>query len=151
MNVLTTLTHLGALFPVVSTDYSAVIILSTTLSVLWHEAGEPGGALFYADYGAAGLWCLFDLHYSDYDINVLLLNLAVGILNPVFGDTYHFLWHLLSASKALVVAYLIQREMRSRSERAPFIVHGFASNDENRNETWDPSMDAERQYSMPWP
>ena len=104
-----------------------------------------------AEVKAAGLWCLFDLHYSDYDINVLLLNLAVGILNPVFGDTYHFLWHLLSASKALVVAYLIQREMRSRSERAPFIVHGFASNDENRNETWDPSMDAERQYSMPWP
>ena len=149
MNVLTTLTHLAALFPVVSTDYSAVIILSTTLSVLWHEASEPGGALFYADYAAAGLWCLFDLHYSDYDINVLLLNLLVAVLNPVLGDFFHPLWHLVNAGKALLVACLIQREMRSRSERATFIVHGFASNEENKNETCDPSMDAEREYSMP--
>jgi len=149
MNVLTTLAHMAALLPVVSPDYSAVILLSTTLSVLWHGMGEPDGALFYADYGAAGLWGLVDLHYSDYDINVLLLNLLVGILNPVFGDSYHFLWHLLSASKAVVVACLIQREMRSRSERATFIVHGLASNEENRNVICEHSMDAERQYSMP--
>ena len=150
MLIPTTLLHLTALSFPVSLPYSSMIVLSTTLSVLWHAAGEPDGLLLWADYGVAGLWYLLDLWYAvplDAGAPVLLLSPLIAILNS-FLD--HSLWHVLSASKAVYVAYLIHRGMRSSSERGTLIERGFASNDEYKNTIVSPSIDEERQYSMPW-
>jgi hypothetical protein len=149
--ILTTLPHLAALYFPVDPPYSSIIVLSTTLSILWHAAQEPDGFLYYADYGAAGLWFLLDLHYAiplDCVTPVLLLNGLVAFLNLGMP---HSLWHLLSVAKALLVAFWLSpyKEMNSRSAMDALSERGFASNVENRNVRWEPSMDAERQYSMP--
>ena len=153
--ILTTLPHLAALYFPVDPPYSSIIVLSTTLSVLWHAAQEPDGFLYYADYGAAGLWFLLDLHYAiplDCVTPVLLMNGFVACMNPGTDRVGHSLWHLLSVAKVLLIAFWLSggyTEMNSRASMDAVSNWGLASNVENRNEIVTPSVDEERQYSMP--
>ena len=153
--ILTTLPHFAALCFPVAPPYSSIIVVSTSLSILWHAAQEPDGFLYYADHGIAGLWFLLDLHYAiplDCVVPVLLMNVLVAFMNPGPDPLRHSLWHLLSVTKVLLVASWLNRgytEMNSRLSMDAVRARGFASNVENRNESVSPSMDAERQYSMP--
>jgi len=153
--ILTTLPHFAALCFPVAPPYSSIIVLSTTLSILWHGAQEPDGFLYYADHGVAFLWFLLDLHYAiplDCVVPVLLMNGFVACMNPGLEGLGHSLWHLLSVAKVLLVASWLNRgytEMNSRASMDAVSNWGLASNVENRNEIVTPSVDEERQYSMP--
>lgn len=114
--ILTTLLHLVAIRYSPHQDYSVIIILSTALSVAWHLYEEPGNWLELADYTMAAIWLMYDILMgvsTRYKSQIVLLNMAVMILNRVSQftghyETVHSFWHLVSAGKALAVAWLLQ-------------------------------------------
>jgi len=114
--ILTTLFHLLALEQSPHPVYSRVIVLSTTLSVAWHLYEEPRNCLEIADYTMAAVWLAYDIIMSvstRYRRQIVALNMAVMILNRVSQFTGHYeavhsFWHLVSAGKAYMVAWLLQ-------------------------------------------
>ena len=126
---LTTLLHVGPLwiphecFHSSLDPYPKVVMAATTLSFLWHLTGEQVPLLTALDYTCAGLWVALDIIYAytfhnlEIIIQVLYLNLVVATIHRVHEsittdrDCYvynHSLWHLLSATKCLAVAFLLQ-------------------------------------------
>jgi hypothetical protein len=102
--------------------YCAVIGISSILSVLWHRTHESRSALFWLDYGFAGIWTLYDcllaalkppfilLLVCTLNITTIILNQLVDYLAKKEILSYeigHSIWHLFSASKSILVAYLV--------------------------------------------
>lgn len=121
--VLSTLPHYLAICPLFyvtsSTkkdkyNYMSLIIISASLSVLYHFSGE---SIYFAipDYSFAALWCFYDLLLSFQNKNnfylILFLNLFIFILNiRVVSLNYemdHSVWHLFSAAKCFWVSRMI--------------------------------------------
>ena len=120
--ILSTLPHYFAILPwlrarKMCTEYPLIILVSTTLSVLWHGYGEPSSLLFYADYLAAAMWFLCDLKFGLYASEirletVIILNMLVFILNIYTGpnNMAHVSWHLVSALKCIYISNLLVPE-----------------------------------------
>jgi hypothetical protein len=104
--------------------YITVIVSSSTLSVMWHIQSERRNIIFWLDYGFAIAWTTMDLTValSTQPIHILItvsfLNFIVFITNHMgdfldrkglvpyqIGHTY---WHIISSSKSVIVAYLLQ-------------------------------------------
>ena len=114
--VLSTATHyLASLHTPLLHNYRNTILISTTLSVAWHAAGEPAGLLMLLDYGGAAAWFLQDVWLGPrtHMARIILLNIGVLLLNlasnysPAHYNEYHSAWHLLSAAKCVYIARLI--------------------------------------------
>jgi hypothetical protein len=128
---LTTLFHLGPLWiphkcmytPL--DPYPTVVLVATTLSFLWHLTGEQVPILTALDYTFAFLWALLDVTYAYtfHDlktiVQVVYLNLVIATIHRVHESIRiqrqrtayvynHSLWHLLSATKCMAVALLLQ-------------------------------------------
>lgn len=127
--VLTTLLHsLILLVPLHSSSplvtlYSYCIGCTTLVSALWHWNQEPKNFLYALDYGLTALWTVLDLTLAvlKWDFGVLLqvAYLNVGtfahheLQKPYTRDRnayiyYHSAWHLLSVTKGIAVAFLLQ-------------------------------------------
>ena len=114
--ILTSLFHLLALEQSPHPQYSRIIIVSTGFSVAWHLYEEPRNWLELADYAMAAVWLVYDILMcvsTRYKNHIVLLNMAVMILNRVSQFTGHYeavhsFWHLVSAGKAYMVAWLLQ-------------------------------------------
>ena len=132
--ILTTLPHflsiglvancISPTYPGIYIGYSAVIGCSSVLSVLWHRQHEPYSILFWLDYAFAGIWTIYDcilagLLKSSYILAIVcILNIITIILNQLVDnlarkeivqyDTGHSMWHLISVSKTILVAYLVR-------------------------------------------
>ena len=131
--ILTTLPHFFSIgmvvnstslqYPGIYIGYCVVIGCSSILSVIWHHHHEPKSILFWLDYTFAGIWTLYDcilaslLKPSYSIILVCMLNIITIIFNQlvdylakkelILYETGHSIWHLFSASKSILVAYLL--------------------------------------------
>ena len=121
MNILiiTSALHYLAILPFAKyNNYVLTIIISTTLSILWHLNREPYGILLYLDYTATLIWFLYDIYLGHQTNNLLvvwliiLYNISIFILNiiSIYYKYYiitHSIWHVLSAIKCYYVSKLI--------------------------------------------
>jgi hypothetical protein len=126
MLILSTLPHYLAIYPLVFVtptckkdiyNYKSVIIISVSLSVLYHFSGE---SVYFAvpDYCFAFIWCFYDLLLSVQNKNkfylILFLNLFIFYLNLSMDQLNykmdHSAWHLLSAAKCIWVSRMIAME-----------------------------------------
>ena len=134
MDILTlsALTHIYAIAPFIiygrSYDplyilYCMIILNASIVSGLWHIHGEPPGFLKYLDYAMAMIWFAMDGYISftrcdsDTSMIILRLNNGIGILHLFIASrqspnykVMHSMWHLLSATKCVMVSYLIIRQ-----------------------------------------
>jgi hypothetical protein len=116
--ILSTLAHLAALEFSPSPLYSYIIVISTTLSVVWHLYEEPQNLLCAADYFMAAVWFAYDTIMSvttSHRYKIVFLNLICMILNVManYLPNYvvaHTFWHLLSATRAIAVAYFLSEK-----------------------------------------
>lgn len=107
-----------------SLDYSIIILISVSISILWHLTGERHVVLTVLDYFLAGLWCLCDISLSRTQIQVVCLNIIVGASNLMIQRDseywkWHTLWHTVSTLKCIYVSYYI---MSRRIETRPRVI-----------------------------
>jgi len=112
MNVLTTLPHYAAIYPMKrSLEYMAVVLLASTLSVL-HHLHRDVLWLMLLDHMGAGGWFFVDLVFaSAHDETfrrVFFLNIFVFGAWIVFPEDMHPSWHVLSTIKCYCVATLLR-------------------------------------------
>ena len=124
--ILTTIMHYFAIRPFIIKNqinnkydnYILTIIISTTLSILWHINKEPYGILLYLDYLGAIVWFYYDLYLANNTknlfvfIQILFFNLIIFLLNIIslYTSDYiisHSFWHILSAIKCYFVSDLL--------------------------------------------
>ena len=116
-----TLFHLIAAVYAHETQYRLIILSSTFLSWFWHCVEihyGPSKALGGIDHLVAGVWFAYDIYYSfmlgnfwkvfGLNMIVMFMNRGVVWLNDKKIVPYyigHTLWHYLSATKSVYVAY----------------------------------------------
>jgi len=118
--ILTTMLHYFAITPFTKyNNYIRTIIISTTLSILWHLNNEPYGILLFLDYTAAVIWTIYDLYLADRTNNFFVFGLAISYNFIIFSLHFliiykkyyiitHSIWHILSAIKSYYVSKLIK-------------------------------------------
>lgn len=117
ITVLSTLPHyLALVFTGKSALYSFVVFSSTSCSVYWHILGEPHNEIWILDYLLAYIWFIAELalNPTKHALLITLLNFVVLIVNKWTDrsrqyDLHHSIWHLLSAAKAIYVAWLFSQ------------------------------------------
>lgn len=116
--VLSTLPHYLAIVYSTNIGYTITILASSTLSVIWHGAGEPDGVLMYLDYSLALCWFLYELYLGKNKGLIILLNGVVVTLNRLIPQEhyifYHSIWHILSSMKVIYIALIIQSQLDQR-------------------------------------
>ena len=96
---------------------------ATVLSFMWHMTEEKDAVLGALDMTCAFLWALLDVFYAHTFhnwitvIQVVYLNIAIASIHWIHECArmdrsayifHHSLWHLLSATKCVAVALLLQ-------------------------------------------
>jgi len=121
--VLSTLPHFYCILPLLCnyerfTGYIHIVVLSTTLSVLYHT-DESNRWIAGLDHGMALIWFFYDVglgwdrRYALYRIihaNLISFIVHYGILQDDKYVLYHSLWHLFNAAKCYYVATLLPKE-----------------------------------------
>jgi hypothetical protein len=125
--ILSTLPHFYSILPVIpyyrtyTFGYIHCILVSTTFSILYHVYQESNPIITALDYFFAFLWFVYDIYmgymYTNALHTILGLNTIVFLSNiHIPYDTsytlYHSVWHLMSASKCILVSYIIERNLR---------------------------------------
>ena len=106
MNCLTTLPHLLSIIPVKDTSYRSIIVLSTTLSVLYHY-DESNIIINYIDHIIAFIWFLYDVYWAyKYTYKIIIVNVLSFVL---YMSLDHNIWHLINASKC----YYVSKQLHS--------------------------------------
>ena len=120
--ILSTIPHfLSLVFTFDNFFYSSTIITSTLTSILWHRYKEPTNILLYLDYGSATILSFYEI-YNSYLINdvlfvialsanfyILVFNKLVYFLSVervINYNIWHTIYHLLSAFKTILIAFL---------------------------------------------
>ncbi len=109
MQILTTLPHYLAIIPVYShyNEYTCIIFISTTCSVLYHYYEESNPFITGIDYFMALVWFLYDIYLA----NIYICNIGVFLLNisiPRSHYYFHAVWHIISACKCIYVSNRIR-------------------------------------------
>ena len=94
--------------------YINLIILSTTISIIWHYYNEPRNILLYLNSYFGFLWFAGDMLWA-LDLNnitIVSLNIISFILNVNINFSnnyilYHSIWHIINACKCIYVSYII--------------------------------------------
>lgn len=114
MLVLSTLPHFLCILPVLHLHgYVGVILLSTTLSILYHLNEESNAWINWLDHIMATIWFLYDvhlgLHYSVLgpilEANLVSFFLHIGLSRPYY---LHSVWHFANAYKCWYVSSLLK-------------------------------------------
>ena len=94
--------------------YRNTILLSTTISIIWHFFNETS-KLVYLDYGLAIIWFLQDILWSFLLSKPIMiyLNIIIFILHFLVRYTgdyvlYHSIWHVISSIKCMYISYIIK-------------------------------------------
>ena len=108
-------------------EYKAAIIVSSTISVVYHLYATCQSTVLVIDYSSACYWGFFEVKYGhDKDtLKIFLLNVLLLILNRSveFTDNhalYHALWHLVFAAKCFYVATIISQSKTLRLTGSPY-------------------------------
>ena len=108
--ILSTLPHYLSIIPLLGSavpiEYIHVIILSSTLSVLYHLTRESNRLISFLDYAAALLWFGYDVYLGN--MRVFEVNMASCTIHYMvphgYYEHYHGLWHLINAVKCYYVS-----------------------------------------------
>jgi hypothetical protein len=125
--ILTTLPHYMAMIPIwndpLLNRYCYMILISTTLSILYHAYHESNTVIMWLDYVMALIWFLYDVSWgimmTPYSFSLLLtLNGLVFLANQSisYDDRYparHSFWHLFSACKCICISVLISHALHT--------------------------------------
>lgn len=95
-NILTTIPHYFCCFIAPSYNYSYLVFVASSLSVL-HHIYEKNKFIHSIDLFVAGIWATVDFSMNKY---TLILNLITAFL---YLKVYHPYWHLISVFKSIVV------------------------------------------------
>jgi hypothetical protein len=123
--VLSTLPHLASILfflgcPTTSAIiYCLIILVSSSLSIIWHIHHEPNNYIFMLDYAFAIAWNAADIVITyDTTNSVLFLNSIIFTTNQITDylanrhiityENGHTLWHVLSFSKSIIVASIVR-------------------------------------------
>lgn len=126
--ILSTLPHFYSILPIIpyyrthTFGYIHCILLSTSFSILYHVYEESNTIITALDYFFAFLMFLYDI-YMGYRYTRIYLYTILGLNTVVFltnlyipeGNSYilyHSIWHLMSASKSVIVSYIIETQLR---------------------------------------
>jgi hypothetical protein len=130
LSVISTLPHYLSIIPLHPHDmydYKTAILVSSTISVVWHVYGEPANIMLVFDYVAACSWGFYELYYAPEkdELKIYMMNIAIILLNlTVYSfanyDLYHSLWHILSAAKCFYVATIISQSRSLRLSGSPY-------------------------------
>lgn len=118
MLILTTVPHFFSILPLVKYYrnyffYINTIIVSTTLSILYHYYEESNVMVTILDYFFAFLWFVYDMYLAckykpSMFYTVILSNGSILLIHsiiPYTGYVYtHSIWHLLSAYKCFYIS-----------------------------------------------
>ena len=123
MNVLviSTIPHYFAIIPTIlydhkySIEYSLIILVSSSFSVLWHLSSQQHSVLTFLDHFLACLWFFSDISISNNSITVILLNGIILLLNLLIQNKFdyqiwHSIWHICSSLKCLYISYFIMSQ-----------------------------------------
>ncbi len=122
--IISTLPHFFSILPIIkyynkyTYGYINIIILSTTLSILYHTYEESNRIINFLDYSFAGIWFLYDIYMGYKYTNkivlykIMLSNSISFLLNTqISHNTYyqfnHSIWHLINAYKCFYVSNII--------------------------------------------
>lgn len=121
--ILSTALHFLSIYPVIISNrdnrgiYSAIILLSTASSILWHLYKEHEGPLLYLNYSMATIWTIYDvmlINQTEYNVvsQVFGLTWIIYCLNAILSFPNHYelthsLWHILSSAKCLYISYIL--------------------------------------------
>jgi len=110
--------YYNKVLPHIQRVYINLIILSTTISIIWHYYNEPRNLLLYFHYYLAFLWFVGDMLWA-LDLNnitIVSLNIISFILNININFSnnyilYHSIWHIINACKCIYVSYIINTNL----------------------------------------
>lgn len=108
--IISTLPHFLSVIPRNTYKYKYVIILSTTLSILYHYNEESNTIINILDYCMAFIWFLCDIYLGHNRYKIILVNFISFIINVNITTNYtlyHSIWHIINASKCYYVAMLL--------------------------------------------
>ena len=120
INVLTTLPHYAAVYPMRdSLEYTAIVLFASTLSVLYHMAPDLW-FLMLLDHMGAGLWFCTDMVFASIHeetfSRVFFLNIFVFGAWIVLPADMHPAWHIISVIKCYCVATLL-RDLKGAAKK----------------------------------
>jgi len=105
-----------------------ILILSSSLSAIWHYYEEPYGSLMYLDYCFAIAWFIYELAIYKPKSKILLMNLIIFAINicilfsPRGAYTlYHNIWYLLSASKSIYAVMKYNPTTQTKHYKYPLL------------------------------
>lgn len=142
--VISTLPHLFSIIPLIkyytkyTFGYVNIIVLSTSLSILYHIYEESNIFITSLDYLFACIWFLYDIYMADTKIlytiitgNTIIFFLNIYIPYNVYYTLNHSLWHLICAYKSYYVSLLIAEHHQSQEQRQVELYQEFphSSND----------------------
>jgi len=112
--------------------YYSIIIVSSSLSVIWHLLSEPStGIIMTLDYIFAYLWTCIEIIISIlyFDLgtvkSIILMNSIVGsvyLFNTILDSNSinkhfihyiysHSIWHVLSFTKCIMASYILNDKL----------------------------------------
>ena len=103
--IISTLPHFLSIIPPTTNEYKYVIILSTTLSILYHYYEESNRIINILDHFMAFIWFLCDIYYGYNNIyKIIFVNFISFIIHSNYN---HSMWHIVNACKCYYVAMLL--------------------------------------------
>lgn len=121
--ILSTIPHLYCILPLLYNyerfaGYIRVVVLSTTLSILYHS-DKSNAWITGLDHVMALIWFLYDIElgwdrrnslYRIIHANIISFIVYCSILHTDQYILHHSLWHLFNAAKCYYVATLLPKE-----------------------------------------
>ncbi len=117
--ILSTIPHYFALYYTYKKDiyHSAIIVVASSSSVLWHQEYERNFYLYAIDHIFAGVLSGYEIYANfntDNNINIITANLIVFLTHKIFEllekynfvdySTGHSIFHIASSLKTIFVA-----------------------------------------------
>ena len=114
--LITTSFHFFTLYFIIENFYySAIVILSTTFSLIWHYEYEYNKMYYMLDYFFATLLTLYEIFNGNDKLFIIYVNILVLVINKLVEilsfykflnyKIGHSLFHVLSAAKTNFIAY----------------------------------------------
>jgi len=114
--ILSTIPHFVSLYYTYEDScYTAVVMIATMSSILWHMSRESSKQLLYLDYSCATLLCLYEIYKSQdiwfvvvtSNLGLLVINKSMDLLSKYKILRYsigHSIYHVISCCKTFYIA-----------------------------------------------
>jgi hypothetical protein len=108
--ILSTLPHYLSIVPLIGSavpiEYTHIIVMSSTLSILYHLTHESDRLIRFLDHVAALVWFGYDVYLGNrMIIDANIISFMIHCMVPMrYYEQYHGIWHLINAAKCYYVS-----------------------------------------------